>query len=475
MSTAWGYLRGKGRGRGFKGKGKHKGKSKSKNKGRNKSKGKLGQNQRSERLQYGHWARDCPDKMRVNQVEQNDQGRQQQPDQGVHSQTQFPGQRGACGSSKAASSSNSTVRRVFNIGMPSLSSTASMASSSVRVIFEEVIEENNVVNNVNEQNQDYMEEQLVILDSGSDVSLLPKRHQRNLDETTLGCKLQNCQGGALEISGTKQAELYVQDREGQGVILQHQFIVGGVQSCIMSLGELYQAGWHIDKQGDDLSLLPPDDSMRVPVSYKNKSLAIRAHVRCVQEEEEEEQEIDVVRAIIQLNENFNLDRLNMWQTTTDGAPYVLTKRSRFADPRPVFGGLWNYRSTFYRKVDEGRWYIAEIGNKFMDMEEPFSTIPEISTHLSDVDKLTVLSTGNESMDYFGRTVDEGGVESTMDDEDDGFHGVVQLQPGGVLQPAQDLHPGQDLQPEEVQGEELPQQGEGHEIAIPLEAEIKEDK
>ena len=310
---------------------------------------------------------------------------------------QFPGgQRGACGSSTAASSSNSTVRRVFNIGMPNLSSTASMASGSVRVIFEEIIE-NNVVNNVNEQN----EEELVILDSGSDVSLLPKRHQRNLDETTLGCKLQNCQGGALEISGTKQAELFVQDREGQGVILQHKFIIGDVQSCIMSLGELYQAGWHIDKDGDDLSLLPPDDSMRVPVFYKNKSLAIRAHVRCVQEvqQQEEEEEADVVRAIIKLNHNFNLDRMNMWQTTTDGSPYLLTKRSRFADPRPVFGGLWNYRSTFYRKVGEGKWYIAEIGNKFMDMEEPFSVIPQISADLSDVDILTVLSKGDEPMNY----------------------------------------------------------------------------
>ena len=128
--TACGYLRGKGRGRGFKGKGKDKGKgnskgkSESKNKGKNKGKGKLGQNQCSECLQYGHWDRDCPNRMRVNQVEQNDQARQQQPDQGAQPQMQFPGgQRGACGSSTAASSSNSTVRRVFNIGMPSLSST----------------------------------------------------------------------------------------------------------------------------------------------------------------------------------------------------------------------------------------------------------------------------------------------------------------------------------------------------------------
>ena len=260
-TSAWGYLRGKGRGRGFKGKGKDKGKQKGKkgkNKGKSKSKGKLGQNQCSECLQFGHWARDCPNKMRVNQVEQNEQGQQQQQqsNQGGHAQVQFPGgQRGPC-SSTAASSSNSTVRRVFNIGMPSLSS-GSMASGSVRVILEDVIEEiidENMLNNIEEKNGEGMKEEVVILDSGSDVSLLPKR-QRNLDESTSGCRLQNCQGGALQVSGVKHAELHVQDRERHGVVLQHRFIVGDVQSCIMSLEELYQAGWHIDKDGDDLYLV----------------------------------------------------------------------------------------------------------------------------------------------------------------------------------------------------------------------------
>ncbi len=56
----------------------------------------------------------------------------------------------------------------------------------------------------------------------------------------------------------------------------------------------------------------------------------------------------------------------------------------------------------------------------------------------------------------------------MDDEDDGFLGVVQLQPGGELQPEQ------GLRPEEVQGDQLHQE-EGHEIAIPLEVEVEEDK
>lgn len=109
-TSAWGYLRSKRRGRGFKGKGKDKGKktgkngkSKGKNKGKNKGKGKFGQNQCSECLQFGHWARDCPNKMRVIQFEQSDQGQQQQqPSQGGHAQSQVPGQkRGPCSSTAA--------------------------------------------------------------------------------------------------------------------------------------------------------------------------------------------------------------------------------------------------------------------------------------------------------------------------------------------------------------------------------------
>ena len=79
------------------------------------------------------------------------------------------------------------------------------------VIFEEVVEEiieENLVNNIEEKSYNEMEEEVVILDSGSDVSLLPKRHQRNLEGSTLGCRLQNCQGGTLEVAGVKHAELH---------------------------------------------------------------------------------------------------------------------------------------------------------------------------------------------------------------------------------------------------------------------------
>ena len=97
------------------------------------------------------------------------------------------------------------------------------------------------------------------------------------------------------------------------------------------------------------------------------------------------------------------------------------------------------------KKDVGMW--LRLGTSFMDNEEPFGSIPEIAGDLRDVDILTVLSKGDEPMDYFGRIMDEGGIEAMpVDNEDDGFLGVVQLQP------EQDLRHGGDLRPEEVQGE-----------------------
>ena len=47
----------------------------------------------------------------------------------------------------------------------------------------------------------------VILDSGSDVSLLPARFQADSMVGFTPGNLQNCQGGSLQTSGVKKAEL----------------------------------------------------------------------------------------------------------------------------------------------------------------------------------------------------------------------------------------------------------------------------
>ena len=93
--------------------------------------------------------------------------------------------------------------------------------------------------------------------------------------------LQNCQGGSLQPTGTKRAELIATTTDGEEVLLQHEFIVGNLTSCLVSLGQLYQGGWtiHKDDNSNRLSLQSPGNEISIPVEYKNRSFAIKAHVR----------------------------------------------------------------------------------------------------------------------------------------------------------------------------------------------------
>ena len=90
-------------------------------------------------------------------------------------------------------------------------------------------------------------------------------------------------GRSLYTTGIKKAELVATTMDGEEVLLQHDFIVGNVTSCLVSLGQLYQGGWtiHKDQESGDLSLMSPGDEIRNPIEYRNKSFAIKAHVRQV--------------------------------------------------------------------------------------------------------------------------------------------------------------------------------------------------
>ena len=134
-----------------------------------------------------------------------------------------------------------------------------------------------------EVTNDDADQEWVILDSGSDVSLLLARYQADDNSGEMLGSLQNCQGGSLQTTGTKRAELIAVTTEGEEVLLQHDFIVGNVTSCLVSLGQLYQGGWSIHKNEVDnsLSLRSPGDEIQIPVEFRNRSFAIRAHVRQV--------------------------------------------------------------------------------------------------------------------------------------------------------------------------------------------------
>ena len=89
------------------------------------------------------------------------------------------------------------------------------------------------------------ERNIIILDSGSDVSLMPFCLGVEVDcpADDAEVQLKDCQGSALKVSGVKVASLVVEDVDGSQAELETHFVVSdSVKSCILSLGQLYRAG-----------------------------------------------------------------------------------------------------------------------------------------------------------------------------------------------------------------------------------------
>ena len=434
-SGAWGFGRGRGRGRDSKGKGKKgrgkgkgKNKGKSKNKGKGPHKGKVGQDQCAICYGYGHWSRDCPHKPRPMEVNQVQEQPQQQewigylttpshgPHQGQGSQhpglpvQQLPVVSGATTASSSSfrppsTSTGSTVRRIFHIGPPTPSSSPSNSmyrDGSVRMVqFEEIPEEEYIHVTTT---QDVGEEEWVILDSGSDVSLLPDRFLADIGSDRSHA-LRDCQGGELAVMGTRFTDLQVQDVSGENVVLRHQFVVGDVTTSLISLGQLYQLGWRIEEDGNgQLCLKDPSKNVEIPVHYRGKSFALKAHVRHVSEEGEQN-----VRAVVRVFDKVSNHEFFAWGSIKIGMPFWKTVGWGYADPRPAWGSRLPYRTTLIKKrsSEEPKWTVAELSQKYMEKPVPFGDIAEISNLLGEqmAEILTIVTAEPHGLEDIGEIVE----------------------------------------------------------------------
>ena len=408
--SAFGRGRGRGKGRGNKGKGKGKQKGKSKNKGKDfgkkgKNKGKIDSQQCRICLEYGHWSRECPNRMVqqvVNQSYQQHPAEQGQPQQqGVH----FPasGQQAQAKaspqSSYQSSTAASTVRRIFTIpmGIPTLSSS----SSSVRMV-----------------SQGDVAGDVVILDSGSDVSLLPLSYgqcgENNVNPEEV--QLRDCQGEHLHVEGYRTVSLVVQDECGEEAELEHSFLIANVKSCILSLGQLYRSGWSVKQHEHGPVLESPDRELRVPVVYQRNSLAISATVCRVEMMDEGFLSPHAhVRAVVEIEERFrpSSPRNNQW-LVADGNPFMRSIGKYFVDPRPTWAGNFGYRTTLIQRrslaAEDHGWHVVEVGRKYLEMTEPFGLIPDLESYAQgeEVVILTILSEKEECLAHFGGLLDAGG-------------------------------------------------------------------
>ena len=108
---------------------------------------------------------------------------------------------------------------------------------------------------------------------------------------------------------------------------------------------------HKDPNNGDLSLMSPRDEIRIPIEYRNRSFAIKAHVRQVVDAtsstsmaSECNEDKLMVRSIVCAPDAIDLAPMNnQWEMTADGTPFFKTITTNYVDPRDTWGKYWPYR------------------------------------------------------------------------------------------------------------------------------------
>ena len=126
-------------------------------------------------------------------------------------------------------------------------------------------------------------------------------------------------------------------------MLQHDFIIGNVTSCLVSLDQLYQGGWsvHKNKSDDSLTLLSPGNEVKIPIEYRNRASAIRTHVRQVSDMTSNVNVVArdngelAVRTIVYAGDEIEDIALDEWGMTADGTPFLRMLTTDYVDPTRV--------------------------------------------------------------------------------------------------------------------------------------------
>ena len=97
---------------------------------------------------------------------------------------------------------------------------------------------------------------MVTLDSGADVSALPKSYAGvgRWSEGSKPLRMVDAQGRKIERSGTTKARVRTMDSSGRQIELLEEFVLGNVQRPILCAGKLLRKGWSINSAGDSLDL-----------------------------------------------------------------------------------------------------------------------------------------------------------------------------------------------------------------------------
>ena len=215
----------------------------------------------------------------------------------------------------------------------------------------------------------------IVLDSGADVSALPLCYSGvGTPVSHDGSMFVDAQGNALHVDSTRLAKVRFGD-----VTFKEKFIVSGVTTPLLSLGNIMRSGWSICNDGTSQWLMK--DDMWIPLFLKRNSLCAKGFIQLIQDADSVASSVST-QAIRAVSLSGPLSNLRPgWNRLSDQFYAIMTKSPTFVDstlaPSPSL--MW-FRTTLI-KVN-GAWHVAEFAADVGQMNDLECGM--VRTDISDV-------------------------------------------------------------------------------------------
>ena len=219
------------------------------------------------------------------------------------------------------------------------------------------------------------EECLVTLDSGADVSVLPKAYaevgQWAPGSTSL--RMVDAQGKRIAHSGVTKARISTTDASGKRVEMVEEFVLGNVQHPILCAGRLLRRGWSIEAEDGQLELQHKGRGIHVPINGERNSLQFSARISMVEvaamkKEEQGEARVMALRGSLSRYVK-DLEMQRGWHQLPNGiVAYSDPVAMSLTDPRGQIESTWKSRMTLVKEND-GMWSQLENVDDFTNLGE----------------------------------------------------------------------------------------------------------
>ena len=262
--------------------------------------------------------------------------------------------------------------------------------------------------------------ELIILDSGSDASLLPCDHPEagKVSSENTGVLLEDAQGNQIKSAGIVTAVIDIdQGNCWTAPSISENFIVSEATNILLSMGRILKNGWKLEYDPrisaeeqtrgaqhyltvSSMVLVSPDGRAKTRIFYKRNSCCLLGRISVVRSSRSElpestrgtgnaprqgssrsstdswtaaERSVSV-KVPNEFTELLDSTPNGKWTIMDDGTPFIVYQGTTFMDPKGAFPG-WKWRTTM---LGEGgsEWSVVELYSDYAANRSLSVHIPE---------------------------------------------------------------------------------------------------